>query len=414
MHFNPRNVFVSGTVTANLFVSSYVGTISTLQLSKFSNGSYSLDTLSVNNVTTDNPSWLHKDPHNGILYCLNEGLSVVNGSISSFAVGDDGSLSLLGNELTINGPVSSVLFNGGKSLAAAHYSGASLTTHNIQADGTLAPLQTITFTMPGPGPDPLKRQLTPHPHEALLDPTENFIVVPDLGADLVRVFSIDPKTALLTEKTPYTAPPASGPRHGAFHVTDCNQTFFYLVSELGNTVTSFAVSYENATAGMTFTKIDTHGIFGNQTTPEGAAAAECLITPDGRHILTSARNATILSIPQPPVHPLNNTALPSDTLQTWTINSSPDSENSTIGSLSFSQLLPAGGFFPRQMSMNKAGTLVAVALQRSARVAIVTRDTKTGLFGEFVADIQIGTFEDASSVDGQVTSVIWDEEDSLL
>lgn len=116
MHFNPRNVFVSGTVTANLFVSSYVGTISTLQLSKFSNGSYSLDTLSVNNVTTDNPSWLHKDPHNGILYCLNEGLSVVNGSISSFAVGDDGSLSLLGNELTINGPVSSVLFNGGKSL----------------------------------------------------------------------------------------------------------------------------------------------------------------------------------------------------------------------------------------------------------------------------------------------------------
>lgn len=66
------------------------------------------------------------------------------------------------------------------------------------------------------------------------------------------------------------------------------------------------------------------------------------------------------------------------------------------------------------MSMNKAGTLVAVALQRSARVAIVTRDTKTGLFGEFVADIQIGTFEDASSVDGQVTSVIWDEEDSLL
>lgn len=130
--------------------------------------------------------------------------------------------------------------------------------------------------MPGPGPDPLHRQLTPHPHEALLDPTEKFIIVPDLGADLVRVFSIDPKTSLLTEQTPYTAPPASGPRHGAFHVTDCGKTFFYLVSELANTIASYAVTYGNE--GMTFTNIDSHGIFGNQTTPEGAAAAECLLT----------------------------------------------------------------------------------------------------------------------------------------
>lgn len=120
MHFNPRNVFINGTITANLFVSSYIGTISTLQLSKSSNGSYSLNTLSVNNVTKDHPSWLHKDPNNGVLYCLNEGLNLNNGSISSFTIGDNGVLSLLGNGLTISGPVSSVLFNQGRTLAAAH------------------------------------------------------------------------------------------------------------------------------------------------------------------------------------------------------------------------------------------------------------------------------------------------------
>ncbi|KAF7947763.1 hypothetical protein EAE96_008842 [Botrytis aclada] len=411
MRFSPRDVFVNGTITANLFVSSYIGTISTLQLSKSVNGSYSLNTLSVNNVTRDNPSWLHKDPKNGILYCLNEGLSVSNGSISSFTIAENGTLSLLGNGLTISGPVSSVLFNGGKAMAAAHYNGASLTTHNIQADGTLSPLQTLTFTMPGPGPDPLQRQLTPHPHEALLDPTEKYIIVPDLGADLVRVFSIDPATALLTELTPYTAPPASGPRHGVFHVTDGGDTYFYLVSELANTVSSFKVTYGEGAEGLTFTNIDSRGIYGDEKTPEGAAAAECLLTPDGKHILTSSRNATILSLPQPPTHPLNSTALPSDTLQTWSINTA---SNATYGSLSFSQLFPSGGIYPRQMSMNKAGTLVAVALQQSARVVIVKRDAKTGLFGDFVADVQVGDFEGVAGLDGQVTSVVWDEVEEIF
>ncbi|ESZ95876.1 hypothetical protein SBOR_3689 [Sclerotinia borealis F-4128] len=416
MHFNPRNVFVNGAITANLFVSSYIGTISTLQLSKFPNGTYSLNTLSVNNITKDQPSWLHKDPNNDILYCLNEGFNLNNGSISSFKVKDDGSLSLLGNGLTISGPVSSILFDGGKSMAVAHYNGSSLTTHNIQADGTLSPLQTLTFTMSAPGPDPLGRQAFPHPHEALLDPTEDFIVVPDLGADLVRVFSIDHKTSLLTEQTPYKAPPASGPRHGAFHVTECGHTFFYLVSELANTIASYEVTYENSPkVGMTFTKIDNHGIYGNQTTPAGAAAAECLLTPDGRHIITSNRNATTLSIPQPPVHPINSTGLPSDALQTWSINTpTPNSGNATLGSLSFSQLFPSGGIYPRQMAMNKAGTLVAVALQQSARVVIVSRDRTTGLFGEFVADVQVGTFEGVASLDGQITSVVWDEEAGLV
>lgn len=65
------------------------------------------------------------------------------------------------------------------------------------------------------------------------------------------------------------------------------------------------------------------------------------------------------------------------------------------------------------MSMNKAGTLVAVALQQSARVVIVERDCETGLFGRFVADVQVGEFSGVASLDGQITSVVWDEENSI-
>lgn len=52
---------------------------------------------------------------------------------------------------------------------------------------------------------------------------------------------------------------------------------------------------------------------------------------------------------------------------------------------------------------------MAVALQTSARVVIVKRDVATGMFEEFVADIQIGEYTGAASVDGQITSVVWDE-----
>lgn len=57
------------------------------------------------------------------------------------------------------------------------------------SSGGLEFLQNFPFTLTAPGTNPA-RQEAPHPHEALVDPTDSFIVVPDLGADLIRVFSI--------------------------------------------------------------------------------------------------------------------------------------------------------------------------------------------------------------------------------
>jgi 6-phosphogluconolactonase (cycloisomerase 2 family) len=241
--------------------------------------------------------------------------------------------------------------------------------------------------MPGPGPDP-SRQEVPHPHEVLVDPTDSFIVSNDLGADLIRVFSIDPSTSALTEVTPFNATPGSGPRHGAFHVSGDN-TYYYLVSELGNSITGYSVTY--GSRSLTFAEIFSSGIYGNQSTPVGAAAAECLLSPDNKYILSSSRNATLFDIPN--FNSSNSTLIPSDTLQSWTIDQA-------TGSLTFNQLAPAGGSYPRQFSVNKDGTLAAVGLQESASVVIIERDVATGTFGKFVAEIGIA---------GQITSVIWDE-----
>lgn len=128
------------------------------------------------------------------------------------------------------------------------------------------------LSAPGTNPD---RQDAPHPHEALIDPTDSFVVVPDLGADLIRVFTIDPKTTLLKESTPFSTPPGSGPRHGAFLVSQ-GKTYFYLVSELANTVATYNVTYGWDT--LNFEELAIQGTYGNRATPDGAAVAEALLS----------------------------------------------------------------------------------------------------------------------------------------
>lgn len=79
-------------------------------------------------------------------------------------------------------------------------------------------MQEFVFTLAQPGPNP-SRQDAPHVHEVVLDPTGKFVLAPDLGADLVRVYSIDAVAGTLTECPALVAAPGSGPRHAAFHAS---------------------------------------------------------------------------------------------------------------------------------------------------------------------------------------------------
>lgn len=66
---------------------------------------------------------------------------------------------------------------------------------------------------PGPNAD---RQTASHPHQVIVDPTGKFLLSPDLGADLVRVFAIDQTTGLLETCPALNATGGSGPRHATF------------------------------------------------------------------------------------------------------------------------------------------------------------------------------------------------------
>ena len=89
--------------------------------------------------------------------------------------------------------------------------------------------------------------------------------------------------------TSFPVPRGSGPRHGSFYTPNCkpaagkcagankNSTYFFLVSELANTVTSYKVIY-GKDGGLNFTFVNDSGIYGNMPTPAGAAAAEGILS----------------------------------------------------------------------------------------------------------------------------------------
>ncbi|KAJ0113929.1 hypothetical protein J7T55_010173 [Diaporthe amygdali] len=369
------------TAATLLYATTYLDTITTLSLK----GS-SLQAIASTPGCGANSSWLTPDYANNRIFCLDEGLTSPNGTLSSFGLTSNGSLSQLDIVDTLSGPVSGVIYGeSSNGLALAHYSGSSVAAFDISDASTLAPVQAETYTLSGPGPNP-DRQDAPHPHEALLDPTGQYLLVPDLGADLIRLYSVDEGELSFTELEPLAVVPGSGPRHGAFLVTEDGTTYFYLASELANTITGFEVTY-NDDATLDFTEVylsSTHGL--NETVPNNTtSAAEILVS----FLLVSSRGEGTLKIPN--FDPTNSTEIASDPIFTFEIDHSS-------GKLTRVQQFPAGGSFPRQFSINADGSLVAVGLQNDGRVVVIGRDVETGLLTDFVA---------AADVGGQPTSVIF-------
>jgi len=378
----------------DLFVSSYAGDVTTLSLGN-SNGTYNLNATSSSSGCGPNPAWLTLDASRGTLYCLNEGLTSPNGSLSSFTINRDGSLRHVQNTTTISGPVSGVIYGhpaGDRSIALAHYGGSALSTYSLSSGGRFDGNESFALSIPGPGAVP-DRQDSPHPHEAVLDPTGQYIIVPDLGADLIRVFAINPKTQALTEKTSFKTPAGSGPRHAAFHnpygVTgEGVTTYLYLATELASTIISYSVSYLPNAGGLNFTAVEEVPALGQLSHSRINAPAGIALSPDNRFLLLSNRNSSIFTLPNPDAS--NSTAISSDSITTFSLSKS--------GKLGFVQAWPTYGLFPRHFSLNSAGDLLAVGNQNSENVVVMQRDVATGLIGDVLAEAE---------VEGMVTSVVF-------
>jgi 6-phosphogluconolactonase (cycloisomerase 2 family) len=240
----------------NLYVASYSGgsfngNITTLSLLQTPDSSYSLKQTSTLNTSTNSPSWLTLNRHNNVLYLIDEAVnSTTNGTVVAYRTSPTGKLAEISRTKAQVGGVDAVFYASGAALAVPHYTGSLLQTYDI-SDSGLTLHESFAFKSPiGPVAD---RQEAPHPHQAILDPTESFILVPDLGADVVRVFSIGGDRRL-TAKEPLHTSPGYGPRHGTFSRDPIAGNYiFYLVGELAGKITAYRVNHNSS--GLSFSEI---------------------------------------------------------------------------------------------------------------------------------------------------------------
>jgi len=83
----------------------------------------------------------------------------------------------------------------------------------------------------------------------------------------------------------------------------------------------------------------------------------------------------------------NATTIVSDPLISYSVDEK-------TGMLSIVDVSGAGGRNPRGFSLNKAGTMVASALQDDNRVVIIERDVKTRKLGKVIAHAAVGVGAD--------------------
>lgn len=264
--------------------------------------------------------------------------------------------------------------------------------------------------MAGPGPV-AARQDKPHPHAVVPDPTGQFLLAPDLGADLLRLFSVDPATGALTSCANVKTGPGDGPRHAAWwapsggggengNVTSGNgrrrqrqqqppppaqPQMLFVVNELGNSVSGWKVSYPGGCLGLAHTQtLATYAA--GQRAPAGAKAAEVHVAGDFVYVVN--RNDQSFGATQ-------------DSVATFRVDAG-------TGQLAFVEATSAYTYYPRTFQINKAGDLVAWGGQTSSTVAIVPRNPTTGRLGPVITSLLVGTPGTPGNEDG-LSAVIWVE-----
>jgi 6-phosphogluconolactonase len=129
----------------------------------------------------------------------------------------------------------------GQWVFVANYVGGNLAVFPVQDEGTIGPAaQVVQHTGSGANPD---RQEGPHAHYVRADPQNRYVLAADLGIDQIRIYPFDARTGRLdtADVRSVSTPPATGPRHLAFHPSG---DYVYLVGELSGTVTAYAYDAE--------------------------------------------------------------------------------------------------------------------------------------------------------------------------
>ena len=180
----------------------------------------------VGETASANASFLARHPTLPRMYAVNE---IETGTVSTFAIAEDGGLSLLAVHSSAGAdPCHLAVDPGGSRLTAANYSSGTVVDYRLDPDGIPVPPGEVV-ALKGSGPHPRQGHSRAHQvhHTA-----EGTVLVVDLGGDRVHRFRglaepVDP---------PWSARPGTGPRH----LAGDGLGHWYATGELDNVVVAYA------------------------------------------------------------------------------------------------------------------------------------------------------------------------------
>ncbi len=295
-----------------------------------------------------NPSYLALHPEGRYLYAVNEMMTLDGertGAVRAFAVDPEtGGLTFLNQQPSQGtGPCYVSVEQTGRYVLVANYMGGSVAMLPIQSDGHVGEA-TDAVQHHGSGVNP-RRQEGPHAHSIVVDPTNQYALVADLGLDKVMIYKLDlGQGKLRPNDTPWAeVTPGAGPRHSVFHP---NGKYAYLINELDSTITVFAYDSTNGTLETLQTVPTLPEDFEGQST-----CADIHLTPDGRYLYGSNRGH--------------------DSIVIFAVDE-------TTGRLSYIGHEPTQGKTPRNFMIDPTGAFLLAANQDSDNIVVFRIDAQTG------------------------------------
>ena len=232
-------------------------------------------------------SWLATDPQHKYLYAIGAPAGAPNqvdlrgGAVSSFSIDPrTGALKYL-NSMPAGGrgPAYISLDKTGRILFAANYGSGSVSSFAIKDDGSIGAMTSMDQHT-GSSVNPA-RQKGPRPHSVVVSPDNRYVLAPDLGLDKIFIYKIDTAKQTITPNDPayVEVKPGLGPRHFAFGTSG---KFAYALCEMGASVVTFTY---DAAKGI-ITPIQTTSILPSDSTPNDQGS-EIQMAPSGRYLYTS-------------------------------------------------------------------------------------------------------------------------------
>ena len=294
------------------------------------------------------PSYLALAPSRRFLYAVNEVEEFVgkkSGALSAFAIDRrTGELRLLNQQPSLGGaPCYVVVDQTGRFVLVANYVGGNVAVLSVSSDGRLGEATDLKQDV-GSSIN-TERQEAAHAHCIVVDPTNRFAYLCDLGTDKIMVFRFDARRGKLVpnEKPWVQVKPGAGPRHLTFHPSG---KYAFVVNELHATITAFVHDQVHGN----LQEIQTVPTLPKDFTSANTSA-DIHVSPDGRFLYSSNRGHDSIAAFQ--ISPRN-------------------------GELTFVARESTGGKTPRNFAIDPTGAFLLAANQKSDNIVVFRLDQKTG------------------------------------